>query len=99
MQNLTSLVGVKDPTEALQFVRKYVGDATIFCGGTMATSSRGMSLYSKSNLRCPTTLLNVTIPEGRSTEDIYQAFMRFCGEFRPDFAATPAAWCKVPSRF
>ena len=80
MQNLTRLSGVKNPSEALQWVREQVGDATIFCGGTMATSSRGVSYYSQGEFGCPTTLLNITIPKGHCIEGTNQAFMRFCGE-------------------
>ena len=68
MQNLTRLFSVKNPSEALQWVREHVGEATIFCGGTMATSSRGVSYYSQADCGCPTTLLNATIPKGHCTE-------------------------------
>lgn len=109
MQNLDRLYGIKNPTVALQWVRGHVGDATIFCGGTMATSSRGVSYYSEGNTSegnagCPTTLLNVTIPKGHCTEGTSQALMRCCGEFGPalrpllcDPAA--AATCGLPSKF
>lgn len=80
LQNLTRQFGVKNPTDALQWVREHVGNATIFCGGTMATSSRGVSYYSEDKFGCPTTLLNVTIPRGHCTEGTSQAFMRFCGK-------------------
>lgn len=82
VQNLTRRFGIKSPTEALQWVRNHVGDATIFCGGTMATSPRGISYCSMGRFCCPTTLLNITIPKGHSTEAISQAFMIFCGELR-----------------
>ncbi len=100
LQNLGNLAGVKNPTEALQWVREYVGDATIFCGGTMATSSRGVSYYSEGNFGCPTTLLNVTSPRGHCTEGTSQAFMRFCGGCSPAFwpllCVIAAAACRVP---
>ena len=93
VQNLSCLFGIKNTSEALQWVRNHVGDATIFCGGTMATSPRGYCNAGK--IGCPTTLLNFTIPKGRSTEAVNQAFMHFCGELSPACAATPAATCRV----
>ena len=82
------LYGIKNLTVALQWVRRHVGDATIFCGRTMATSSRGVSYYSEGNTSegnagCRTTLLNVTTPKGHCTEGTSQALMRCCGEFGP----------------